>query len=708
MQRTVSKILSFVGKPFFLVFFGFFSLFLHLLLFFQHRFAYLIILIALTSSIFYYTILYKLPSPSSLANGPSKLTTQILDRNGKLLFKIYTDENRTLIKINDLPKYVKDAFVSIEDRDFYSHQGFSISGISRALFRNINLKCQIPNAKCSIEGGSTITQQLVKNALLSPEQTIRRKIKEIILSVGTELTFDKNTILEMYLNQVGFGGPAYGIQEASQQYFSTDAAKISIAQAAFLAGLPKAPSKLSPFINPELALNRQKEVLEAMFKTGSINAQEYQKALDEKITLSSPTIDIRAPHFVMYVRNLLGDYYSENLVNLGGLKVTTTLDLNIQQQAERILKDELTKIGSLNVTNGAAIVTKPSTGEILAMVGSRNYFDIVHSGQVNLTTSLRQPGSSIKPLNYALALEKGLSPNTIIKDEPVTFNIPGSPLWTPKNYDGRFHGNVTLRTALANSYNIPAILLLARNGVSDMVDLGTKMGITTWDQPKSRFGLSLTLGSIETKLTDLVTVYGTFANGGLTIPLNPILKVEDTSGKTLSFSPCPEDPSLCTPRQTIKPETAFIISDILADNSARAAAFGYNSVLNISPLKAAVKTGTSNNLRDNWTVGYTPDFVVGTWVGNNDNTPMKNVASGVTGASPIWANLIKKLITTNSTTTFNQPTSVIRVPICKYTGTLPCEGCPTIYEFFIKGQQPTKSCSFPSPTPTPNSGPAIL
>lgn len=722
MRRT-DNILTHIGRPFFLAFVKLITTLLYLLVIVKRslsllrsRIPHLLILFILSFSLFYYFILYKLPSPSSLANGPSKLTTQILDRNGKLLFKIYTDENRTLVKINELPKYVKTAFISIEDKDFYSHQGFSISGIFRALIRNINVQClplRSPNRSlseggCSLEGGSTITQQLVKNALLSPERTIARKIKEIILAIGTEITYDKNTILEMYLNQVGFGGPAYGIQEASQQYFSTDAAKLSLSQAAFLAGLPKAPSKFSPFINPQLAINRQHAVLEAMLKTNSISKEEYLTTLDEKITLSSPTIDIRAPHFVMYVRELLGDNFSENLVNLGGLKVTTTLDLNIQQLAEKTLTSQLDKIKSLNVSNGAVIVTKPSTGEILAMVGSKNYFDITHSGQVNLTTSLRQPGSSIKPINYALALEKGLSANSIIKDEPVTFNIPGFSLWSPKNYDGHFHGNVTLRTALANSYNIPAILLLAKNGVSEMVDLGVKMGITTWDQPKSRFGLSLTLGSIETKLTDLATVYGTFANGGLTIPLNPILKIEDNSGRILSFSPCPKDPDSCHPRQSIKPETAFIISDILSDNVARSPAFGYNSVLNISPLKAAVKTGTSNNLRDNWTVGFTPDYVIGTWVGNNDNTPMRNVASGITGASPIWAIITKKLLGNSPNTPFNQPTSIIRVPICKLTGTLPCENCPTIYEFFIRGQEPTKSCVIPSPSPSNTQTPSIL
>ncbi len=631
----------------------------------------------------YVQIFADLPSPHTLTNRSQKLTTQILDRNGQLLYKIYRDENRTPIKLSSLPPYVKEAFLAIEDNGFYNHSGFSVTSVIRATYHNLT--------KQKVEGGSTITQQLVKNALLSPEKTWQRKVKELILAIAVESIYDKDEILEMYLNEVGFGGPAYGIQEAAQQYFDVNARQLSIAQAAFLAGLPKAPSKYSPYINPGLAASRQNLVLSLMLKAGYLGEDQVTEAIDTKLVFAPPKIEINAPHFVMYVRDLLVDQYGEELISHGGLKVTTSLDLNLQKKAEIIITAELSRLTRLNVRNGALLITQPATGEILAMVGSANYFDLENDGQVNLTTSLRQPGSSIKVVNYALAFEKGDKPNTTIKDEPISFNIPGSGLWTPKNYDGRFHGTLTLRQALANSYNIPAVLLLAKNGVANMIALGEKMGITSWDEP-ARYGLSLTLGGAEVKMTDLATVYGTFANSGLTVPLNPILKIEDRQGRAVAFDPCLSGLS-CVSSPAISQETAFFVSDILSDNSARASAFGYRSVLNLSPFKAAVKTGTSNNLRDNWTIGYTPDYVVAAWVGNNDNSPMSQVASGVTGASPIWSKMMRELLENSPTNTaFATPASLVRLPICTLTGTLTCSGCPTIYEYFIKGREPKTTC----------------
>ncbi len=393
----------------------------------------------------------------------------------------------------------------------------------------------------------------------------------------------------------------------------------------------------------------------------------------------------------MYIRDLLVDQFGEELVSHGGLKVTTTLDLALQKNAEEIMNQELDRLSLMHVTNGSVLITRPSTGEILVMVGSKNYFDINNDGQVNLTTSLRQPGSSIKVVNYALAFEKGAGPNSLIKDEPISFNLPGSGLWTPKNYDGRFHGTLTLRQALANSYNIPAILLLAQNGVANMISLGQKMGITSWNDP-NRYGLSLTLGGAEVKMTDMAVVYGTLANNGVSIPLNPIRKIEDHDGKEIPFDPCLSNIP-CKSSVVLKPETAFLLSDILSDNTARANAFGYHSVLNLGSFKAAVKTGTSNDLRDNWTFGYTPDFVVAAWVGNNDNSPMSQVASGVTGASPIWAKVMTSLLTeTSENTAFVVPANLIKVPICTLTGSLTCTGCPTRYEYFTKGSEPKVAC----------------
>lgn len=645
-----------------------------------------ILLVLFISSYFVYRFVQKLPSPYDLIKRNQKLTTQILDRNGRLLFKIYRDENRTPIKLDSLPDHVKHAFLAAEDNNFYQHQGFSFSGIFRALTRNLTSD--------HVEGGSTITQQLIKNALLTPERTWQRKLKELILAVETEVIYDKDTIFEMYLNEVGFGGPAYGIQEAAQQYFGVDAKNLDLAQSAFLAGLPKAPSKFSPFINPDLAQNRQIMVLDLMLKDKYISQDQYDNASKEKLVFIPPKIEINAPHFVMYIRDLLVDHLGEELVSHGGLRVTTTLDLDLQNQTESYLNSELSHLGSYHVSNGAVLITRPQTGEILAMVGSRNYFDIGAEGQVNLTTALRQPGSSIKPVNYALAFENGFTPNTIIQDAPITFNIPGTEPWSPKNYDGHFHGSVTLRQALANSYNIPAVILLARNGVNNMIDLGQKMGITTWTD-KSRYGLSLTLGSGEVRMTDMAVVYGTIANSGKSIPLQPIIKVEDLNGHILPLTFCPQRSNDdCSPQQVIKPSTAFLLTDILSDNNARSNAFGYNSALNIPNHPTAVKTGTSNDLRDNWTIGFTPDYLVATWVGNNNNSPMSHIASGVTGASPVWNRVMSTLLNNNPhNSAFIQPDDLVRVSVCNLTGTLTCTGCPSHLEYFIKGSEPKYSCN---------------
>jgi len=645
-----------------------------------------------------------LPSPEDLVKRDQQLTTIITDRNGENLFKIYADQNRTPIKLKDLSEHTKDAFIAIEDKDFYSHQGFSLRGIARALTRNLNLltDCRLEDYVCQLEGGSTITQQLVKNALLNHERTWQRKVKELILAIQTEITFDKNTILEMYLNEVGFGGPAYGIQEASKQYFDIDAADLDLAQSAFLAGLPQAPSKYSPYISPQTASARQHLVLLKMHELGLISSEEMDKALEKEIKINPPQIEIKAPHFVMFIRGLLVKQYGEALVTHGGLKVKTSLDLQVQELAQTAVNQELEKLKNLNVSNGAALITNPKTGEILAMIGSKDYFDTQNDGQVNITTSLRQPGSSIKPINYTLALENGLTPATLIKDEPVSYQI-GDEIWTPQNYDGRFHGFLTLRQALANSYNIPAVKLLNQNGVTNMAELAKKLGITSWSDP-SRYGLSMTLGSLEVKMTDMARVYSTFANYGLNTPLNPILEITDANGNNLPFLTCfkksPLNASIqgfdCSPKQVISAETAYLITDILSDNQARASAFGINSILNIKNHKVAVKTGTSNNLRDNWTIGYTPDFLVVTWVGNNDNTPMSRVASGITGASPIWHNITVTLLERNkdNNTSFIAPDNLVKIPICTLTGSLACKACPYIREeYFVKDKQPQVACS---------------
>ncbi len=672
----------------------------------------------------YVQFFYDLPNPHNLDNFPSKLTTQILDRNGKLLYKIYKDENRTLITLDSLPQQVKNSFLAAEDKDFYNHKGFSVPGLFRALYKNV-----VDN---KAEGGSTITQQLVKNTLLTNEKTLTRKIKELILSVEVEFAYSKDKIFEMYLNQVGFGGTAYGIQEASMQYFNTDAKNLDIAQSAFLAGLPQSPSQYSPFgDHPELAKSRQQLVLGQMLKDGFISNDQFQQASNEKLVFNTNKTEIKAPHFVMYIKDLLTEQLGENVVNQGGLIVTTTLDLDLQEKAQEIVTSEVDGLKNYHVTNGAALVTNPKTGEILAMVGSKDYFNLNEDGQVNLTLALRQPGSSIKPLNYALAFENGYSPGSVLEDKPISFNLPGQAPWTPKNYDGKFHGFVTLRTALGSSYNIPSVILLSKDGVQNFANLATKMGITTWTDP-SRFGLSMALGSLEVRMVDMATAYSTFPNQGITTPLISILKVEKSNGEKIYASGCLNQPKTanigntaaaaeetdCLSHQTISPATAYLISDILSDNSARTPAFGPNSVLNIKNAVVAVKTGTSNDLRDNWTFGYTKDFLVSTWVGNNDNTPMSNIASGITGASPIWAKIVQTILINKpeTITSSTVPQDLVKIPICILTGTLSCDGCPTRYDYFVKGTEPKTACDpakikeilNPSPSPSGQPTPQIL
>jgi 1A family penicillin-binding protein len=647
----------------------------------------------------YIRIFKDLPHPKDLLIQKPAITTNIYDRNGQLLYQIYKDENRHPVSLSTIPPQVIKATLAIEDAEFYEHPGFSIRGILRA--------ARINATKDKLQGGSTITQQLVKNTLLTPERTLERKIKELVLSVAVESYFTKDEILSMYLNEVGYGGTAYGIEAAAQNYFGKSVTDLSLAEAALIAGLPAAPTTYSPFgTNPELALVRQKEVLRRMRKEGYITSNAYNQALNQTLTFASPTTNINAPHFVMYVKDELVHQYGENTVNQGGLEVTTTLDSDIQELVEVTINQEIDKLKRLNVNNAAVIVTKPSSGEILAMAGSVNYFDSQNDGQVNVTIRPRQPGSSIKPITYAYALEHGFTPTTIINDAPVVFEIAGSEPYAPKNYDGRYHGHVTLRQALASSYNIPAVKTLDVIGVSSLITLGQNMGITTWNDP-SRFGLALTLGGGEVTLHDMATVYGTFANLGYKVPLDPIVEISDFTGSSLQHTPCgtPKSEiafttevhamtSECRSEQVILPTTAYLISDILSDNRARSAAFGTNSVLNIAGNQVAVKTGTTNSLRDNWTIGYTKDYVVAVWVGNNDNQPMSYIASGITGASPIWSNIMTALLKDKPPHTFEIPPDLVKVTVCPLTGTLTCSACPNpITELFTKGNEPTKSCS---------------
>ncbi|MBD3279748.1 MAG: hypothetical protein GF390_03485, partial [Candidatus Pacebacteria bacterium] len=489
------------------------------------------VLIILTAWGSYQYVFKDLPLPQDLITKKQAVTTRILDRHGQLLFRIYKDENRTLVPLSQVSPHLINATVAIEDKDFYLHHGFSVRGITRALMANIK-------GEEIMQGGSTITQQLVKNRLLTPERTIQRKLREIIVSVLVEGTYSKEEILEMYLNQVAYGGSTYGIEEAAWRYFNKPAVELNLAESALLAGLPQAPSLYSPFgPTPELAYARQEEVLRRMVEDGYITLAEAEQAKQQPLEFRQDTIDIKAPHFVMYVKKLLAEKYSEELLYEGGLEIRTTLDLELQDQAQQLVTDEINELQRLRVSNGAALVTNPQTGEILVMIGSKDYFDFAHDGQVNVTIRPRQPGSSIKPLTYAVALEQGKNPASIIQDSPITYHLAGSPPYSPQNYDGKFHGRVTLREALASSYNVPAVKTLAEVGVNNLIDKAEAMGITTW-QDRNRFGLSLTLGGGEVLMTDMATAYSTFANLGETVKLNPFLEIRDYQGELLYRNSC--------------------------------------------------------------------------------------------------------------------------------------------------------------------------
>lgn len=660
---------------------------------------YLVFIVAVPTLLvfaFWVAFIKDLPHPRQLTTREIEVSTKIYDRNGVLLYKIFKDQNRTPVPLEEIPLHVRLATLAIEDAEFYQHPGFSIRGIFRAVVRNIT--------KGELSGGSTITQQLVKNALLTPEKTFNRKVREMLLSIEVEATYSKDEILEMYLNEVSYGGIAYGIQEAARVYFGKDVSALTLSEAALLAGLPKSPTKFSPFgPNPQAAFERQREVLRLMAINKYITYEEARRAMEEKITFAPNRTDIKAPHFVMYVRDQLVERWGEEVVETGGLEVITTLDYEIQKLAEGVVKDQVDKLARLNVTNGAAIVLNPQTGEILAMVGSKDYFDTEHDGNVNVTTSLRQPGSSIKIVNYAQALSNGYTAASILSDTPVTFSVPGQPPYSPKNYDGAFRGNISLRSALAESRNVPAVKVLASYGVAKMIETGARMGITTWTDP-SRYGLSLTLGGGEVKLIDLARAYATVANYGKRPELVSIQKITNYKGKVLDHYSCSteavvvevEAASTRPPcfEQVIDSRVAFILIDILKDNTARAPAFGSFSQL-VIPGRSdiAVKTGTSNELKDNLTVGFNQKYLAAVWVGNNDATPMARIASGVTGAAPIWNQIMGALVGGTPEESWTAPIGLEQVLICTLTGTLPCEGCPTRSEWYLTENKPSTTCA---------------
>lgn len=643
----------------------------------SHRFMYVVIaaLFVVAGVVIWqsYIFVKALPSPRNIGKMNFPTSTHIYDRNGELLYEIYRDQNRTPVSLDELPEYISQATIAVEDKDFYHHFGISLFGGMVRAIKDTYLTGEL-------QGGSTITQQLVKSSLLTPERTIERKVKEVILAVWTERLYSKNQILEMYLNQVPYGGSAYGIEEAANTFFGKPAKDLKLEEAALLAGLPQAPSLYSPYLNPDLAKKRRNEVLRRMRDEKFITPEQYESSTKKELAIVPLKIDIKAPHFVFYIKQKLEEKYGVQMVEEGGLRVTTTLDLNIQQQAEQILKEEIEKVKYANITNGAIVVTDPATGEILAMVGSVDYFQ-QPNGAFNVTDALRQPGSTIKPVMYSLALENGYTAATLIDDVPTRIDIPGSEPYVPVNYDGRFHGRVTMRNSLANSYNIPAVKVLQSIGVDRFLNHAEKMGIDTWTD-RTRYGLSITLGGGEVRMTDMAEAFGVFASGGYWNEANGIKSIDTRGNANLEFEK--KEPKL-----VMNSGVAYIISDILSDNVARQSAFGAGSLLEIPNHRVAVKTGTTNDLKDNWTIGYTPEYLVTVWVGNNDNTPMNQyLVSGVTGAAPIWHRVMEFLLNQDKDYTtvqewYEKPANIIE------------QQCFGKTEVFIAGTEYMAGCGKP-------------
>jgi penicillin-binding protein 1C len=665
----------------------------------------------------YYKIAATLPSVADLQQRASTFeTTRIFDRNGDLLYEILDPSagRRTFITLDKISPIMVAATIATEDKSFYSHPGFDWTAIVRAFWQNYQ-------GGGTVSGASTITQQLARSLLLSPqersEQSYLRKVREALLAAEITRRYSKDQILELYLNEFYYGNLAYGVEAASETYFNTTADKLDLAQASFLAGLPQAPSVYDVYNNREATRNRQKQVLTLMYEVSNAqgcifvsnsakrvcvdaNSATAAYAALDNYEFNPPYVQMRYPHWVNYVRSILETQFDPQTIYRGGFSVYTTIDPSLQDEAEKLVKQQIDSLTAYNATDGALVAIRPSSGEILAMVGSADFYNDAIDGQVNMATSpTRQPGSSIKPVTYIAAFEKGWTPATLIWDVPSEFPPSGDPNdprppYKPVDYDGRFHGPVTVRTALSNSYNIPAVKTLQYVGIYDdpstpnedgMLSVARKLGITSFT--RNDYGLSLTLGGGEVSLLEMTGAYSVIANGGRRVAPVAISRILDHNGNVVfEYQPPAGD-------QVIRPEHAFLISSILSDNEARTPMFGANSVLNL-PFTAAAKTGTSNDFRDNWTLGYTPDIAVGVWVGNADYTPMKDI-TGVTGAAPIWASFMQAAIqqlTGGNPTPFTKPSGIVDRVICTLSGTEPSQWCPSQRsEIFAADQLPLPS-----------------
>ncbi len=598
-----------------------------------------------------------LPSPSKINSKLSEQSTQIFDRNGKLLYEVHGNENRILVDWDEMPQNVKDATVAIEDKNFYKHHGFDVKRIFGSFIFNI-----LHNDKS--QGGSTITQQYIKNALLSSEKSYSRKIKEFMLAIMIEQMYSKEDILKMYLNEIPYGSNAYGIQVAAKTYFNKDAKDLTLEESAILAALPNAPTYYSPYgQHKDELIERKNLVLDLMAKQKYISKEEAEAAKKRPIAFSNNVYgNITAPHFVMYVKEQLIEKYGENTVNTGGLKVYTTLDLEKQEIAEAAVK----KYGEKNTTrynasNASLVAMDPKTGQVLAMVGSRDFFNKDIDGNVNVAIMNRQPGSSFKPYAYATLFKKnGWGAGSTVYDLKTDFG--GG--YSPNNYEGGFMGPMSIRRALQGSRNVPAVKVLYMAGVKNTIATARDMGITTLND-SADYGLSLVLGAGEVKLLDHTGAYGVFANGGVKKDTTVFMKIEDNKGKTL------EEYKDNSGKRVLDPQIAYLISNILSDDASRTYIFGRNSDLSLGRRPAAAKTGTTDSYKDAWTMGYTPSLVAGVWAGNNDGTPMSRGSGGFAVAAPIWNEFMNKALAGTKAEHFGRPSGIKTVTLDSITGKKP-------------------------------------
>lgn len=629
----------------------------------------------------------------------------LLDKQDRPFFTFYSAKFRKEIPLSEIPKTTQQAIIAVEDKDFYSHAGFSPKAILRAFVDDLQ-------SKSLSYGASTITQQLVKNSLLHSQKSFLRKYQEVVLAQEIERRYPKDKILQMYLNSVYFGEGAFGVEEAAHTFFNKGAKDLNLAESALLVGLLPAPSRLSPISgNFEETKNQQKIVLSEMLEQGYISPEQGLEAWEEELAINpeQSEINVSAPHFALMVRDELIAKYGEEAVAKSGFKVRTSLDLDAQEIAEKAVRDQVNALKGSNVSNGAAVVINPKTGEIRAMVGSTNWYEDSF-GKVNIALSDRPPGSSFKPIIYLTALEKKIiTPATVLKDAPTTFanfdesfyssfptravaaeflkNDPNA-YYKPQNYDRKFRGPVTVKRALSNSLNVPAVWVMSKVGLNNGLEMARRMGISTL-KDSSNYGLSLVLGTAEVKLLEMTNIYATLANGGVKNDPTAILEIIDKKGEIIyRYQPINE--------KVADPKNVFLVSYILSDNKSRAEMFG--NALTISR-PAAVKTGTTEDYKDAWTLGYTPSLAIGVWVGNNFNEPMTQVA-GSLGAAPIWRNIMERLLANTPVENFEPPEGVIRITTCGVSLASKETTSSALTDYFVKGTEP-KSCPILKPTPGP-------